>query len=267
MREKPAPIRETQPATIHASWMDPEKQGWVRIYALAIILAIIFAITSAAGTGDQSFAVRLIYWIGLMVGGTAIAQAADRLMGKAGHLFRKQSHRIIIHAFLIIVPITLFVWAVNSLMYRIFLGPEDIFTLLGYTVPICLAMAGLRALMHPIPRQSHRFPPDSAHPVTFRERLPFKFQQADIYAVSAEDHYLRVYSAAGQTLILMRLYDAIRELEGIEGTQTHRSWWVALSAVKEIEKKDGRVCIVLTDGTRAPVSRSFHKALRAEGWL
>lgn len=267
MREKPALIRETQPATTHASWMDPEKYGWVRIYALAIILAIILAITSAAGTGNQSFGVRLVYWIGLMAGGTAIAQGVDGLMGKAGHLFRKQSHRIIIHAFLIIVPITLFVWVVNSLMHRGVLGPEAVFTLLGYTVPICLAMTGLRALMNPIPRQSHRFAPDTSLPVALRERLPFKFQQSEIYAVSAEDHYLRVYTAAGQTQLLMRLYDAIRELEGIEGTQTHRSWWVALGAIREVEKKDGRVCLTLADGTRAPVSRSFHKSLRAEGWF
>jgi len=271
MRETPPPVRETPSSTARASRITPEavqaRLVWLRVYGLAAILGVILAITAAAGTEHLSLPVRLFYWLGTMLGGTAIAHRVDLLMGAAGHLFRKQSHRIIIHAFLIIVPISLFVWGVNSLMHRTLLGPEAIFRLLGYTIPICLAMASLRALMHPIPRQSHSFPPDSAHPVAFRERLPFKFQQADIYAVSAEDHYLRIYSAAGQTLILMRLYDAIRELEGIEGSQTHRSWWVALGAVREVEKKDGKVCLVLSDGTRAPVSRRFQKALRTEGWL
>ncbi|MFT4090317.1 MAG: LytTR family DNA-binding domain-containing protein [Asticcacaulis sp.] len=267
MRENPSDVRETAETATRASWMTSERFLWVRVYALAATLALVFSFTSAAGTGNQSLVVRLIYWMALMLGGTAIAYFVDSLMEKAGHLFRKQSHRVIIHAFLIIVPITLFVWGVNSVMAHSLLGPSAIFTLLGYTVPICLAMAGIRALMHPIPLQSQGFPPNAAQSVAFRERLPFKFQQADIYAVSAEDHYLRVYTAAGQTLILMRLYDGIKELEGIAGTQTHRSWWVALSAVRDIEKKDGKVCLVLADGTRAPVSRRFQKALRAEGWI
>lgn len=154
MREKPAPMRETPSSTARASWMTPERLLWLRVYALAFILAMVFAITAAAGTETHSLLVRLIYWTGIMLGGTAIAHMVDSLMEKAGHLFRKQSHRIIIHAFLIIVPITLFVWVVNSLMHRTFPGPETVLTLLGYTVPICLAMASLRALMNPIPQQS-----------------------------------------------------------------------------------------------------------------
>ena len=37
--------------------------------------------------------------------------------------------------------------------------------------------------------------------------------------MEAEDHYLRLHTSKGQDLILMRLSDAIAELEGIEGAR------------------------------------------------
>jgi DNA-binding LytR/AlgR family response regulator len=85
--------------------------------------------------------------------------------------------------------------------------------------------------------------------------------------VEAEDHYLRLHTSLGQDLILMRLGDAVTELEGIEGARTHRSWWVARDAVSRVEREDGRVRLVLVDGASAPVSRAYIKALRAAGWF
>ena len=68
-------------------------------------------------------------------------------------------------------------------------------------------------------------------------------------------------------MILMRLYDAIKELEGIEGSQTHRSWWVAKEAVAETIRGDGRINLKLSNGELAPVSRSFQNALKAQNWI
>ena len=93
-----------------------------------------------------------------------------------------------------------------------------------------------------------------------------KLRGAALYAVEAEDHYLRVHTDRGSDLILMRLSDAVSELEGIEGAQTHRSWWVAKDAVADVSRGDGRATLVLKDGAHAPVSRTFARALRAEGW-
>ena len=54
----------------------------------------------------------------------------------------------------------------------------------------------------------------------FRARLPDGFRSADLWALEAEDHYLRVHSSAGTTLILMRLSDAVAALARLEGAQT-----------------------------------------------
>ena len=103
--------------------------------------------------------------------------------------------------------------------------------------------------------------------VRFAERLPPKLRGAAVWAVEAEDHYLRLHTSKGQDLILMRLSDAIAELDGIEGAQVHRSWWVARDAIADIARADGRATLTLQDGSEVPVSRTYAKLLREAGWL
>ena len=64
----------------------------------------------------------------------------------------------------------------------------------------------------------------------------------------------------------MRLSDAVAELQGLEGAQTHRSWWVARDAVRDVRRGDGRATLTLEGGISVPVSRRHARALRAAGW-
>jgi DNA-binding LytR/AlgR family response regulator len=107
----------------------------------------------------------------------------------------------------------------------------------------------------------------SATPAKFLERLPLKLRGAEVWAVEAEDHYLRLHTSKGQDLILMRLADAVSELEGIEGAQVHRSWWVARDAIADARRGDGRATLTLKDGAEAPVSRTYARLLRERGWI
>jgi DNA-binding LytR/AlgR family response regulator len=59
----------------------------------------------------------------------------------------------------------------------------------------------------------------------------------------------------------------LAELQGIEGAQVHRSWWVARDAVSSSRRVDGRLVLVLRNGTETPVSRTFTRALKEDGWL
>ena len=103
--------------------------------------------------------------------------------------------------------------------------------------------------------------PAGAPPARFLARLPAKLAGASLWAVEAEDHYLRLHTSKGQDLILLRLADALGELEGIEGARTHRSWWVARDAVAAVERAEGRTTLTLPDGAKAPVSRTNWNAL------
>jgi hypothetical protein len=106
-----------------------------------------------------------------------------------------------------------------------------------------------------------------AVPPRFLDRLPPRLRGAEIWAVQAEDHYLRLHTSKGQDLILMRLSDAMAELKGIDGAQTHRSWWVARAAISDVRKGERSATIRLPDETEAPVSRSQARTLRERGWI
>ncbi len=121
---------------------------------------------------------------------------------------------------------------------------------------------------------SERYKPKPEHEVTgqdaakhFLEHLPMKYRDAELYAVSSEDHYLRVHTNKGDELILMRLSDAIHNLKNANGLQTHRSWWVAASAISDVKKENGRLELNLKSGVSAPVSRRYQSAVKAANWF
>ena len=96
----------------------------------------------------------------------------------------------------------------------------------------------------------------------FLERLPVKYRTSELYAVSSEDHYLRAHTSVGEEMILMRLADAMRELAGADGLQTHRSWWVSRDGISDIKKDSGKLTLVLKSGKEVPVSRTYIKPVR-----
>lgn len=99
------------------------------------------------------------------------------------------------------------------------------------------------------------------HEPTFWDRVP-KAIGRDLVALSAELHYMRVYTLEGEALILFPFGQAVSELEEVAaGLQIHRSHWVSLSQVEKVLRKgQGGLCITST-GAKFPVSRSRRKAL------
>jgi LytTr DNA-binding domain len=103
-------------------------------------------------------------------------------------------------------------------------------------------------------------------PSAFSARLPIGF--GPLIALSNEDHYVRAHTAASSVLILIRLRDAIAELDpALDGMQVHRSWWVARGAVTGHVTEARAVRLLLSNGVEVPVSRDRIAALKAECWL
>jgi len=270
IRETTAPAAGASPvaglvARITAPW--GERQ-WLRVYASASALALFMSLTGAFGTQAFPSLTRMAYWLSVMLAGCVVTQAASLVMDR---FLRLEPLAEAIVQFCLSMPgLTLEVWAITA----VYAGhPPQLANLPAYLGPVAIVtvvMSILQYLVHREPKQSHVFAPEQTAQTpagAFRERLPFRFRQADIHALSAEDHYLRVYTSAGETLILTRLYDAIRELEGIEGSQTHRSWWVAKDAVRDVKRNDGRVTLILPGEVSVPVSRSYARPLKDSGWL
>ena len=82
-----------------------------------------------------------------------------------------------------------------------------------------------------------------------------------------EDHYVRAHTPAGSTLLLLRMRDAVAELDGVDGLRVHRSWWVARNAVAGMRREGRNIRLILTNGVEAPVARGETERLRREGWI
>jgi DNA-binding LytR/AlgR family response regulator len=98
------------------------------------------------------------------------------------------------------------------------------------------------------------------------DRLPLDGHGA-LLALSAEDHDVRVVTRTGETLVLMRLADAMRETGDVPGLQVHRSHWVARNAVRAVWRSGEGALLTLVTGRELPASRRFIPALRQAGLL
>ena len=243
------------------------RRDLVRSICVAVAAALVLTLTGAFGTGAEPFLERLVYWLLVMAAGSAWGQLSQNLLAGRMDLDGRPWLHILALTVLVAVPMCLFVWAATGLFFRGELYPVAALPLV--VVPVVTVTAAVSALVvllgRATPVQTHASA-DAARPARFIERLPLHLYGARLIAVEAEDHYLRVHTDRGSDLILMRLSDALEELEGLEGAQTHRSWWVARDAVRSARRGDGRATLTLDGGLTAPVSRRYSRALREAGW-
>jgi hypothetical protein len=247
-------------------------------FLLAIGIGVVMAIIAPLQTDQIGLLPRLAYWQILMLSGATLGLGITELVERWGRLHRWPWLEVPLIGTLIALPLTMIVMGTGAMFFGV--NASGIFRFsynFGITALISIAIT---ALGHAINGNKDREPQimSSAVPVTetaapmqqnrFTERLPLPVRSLPITALQAEDHYLRVHFAGGQsTLILMRLSDAIAELPSDKGAQTHRSWWVSKDAVCNVVKGDGRATLTVGNGIEAPVSRSFYKALSNMGWL
>jgi hypothetical protein len=96
------------------------------------------------------------------------------------------------------------------------------------------------------------------------DRLPARLGR-EVVALGMEDHYVRVYTRRGDTLVLMRMADAIGELAAADGVQVHRSWWVARPSVVAVERRGRAGVIRLDTGLEVPAARRRLAELKGLG--
>ncbi len=238
--------------------------SWAKGLGAAAAVGLFLAFSGAFGSGPEPFIQRLIYWESLMLAGSVIGGLIANAYARSTALDDRPYLRGVLMSVTIAVPVTLMVWTVTNLLSGRPWTVADIPYFLGPVYLICAVMTIIGHLLDR-PPETHAQAPDAAPP-RFLDRLPPKLRGSTIHAVESEDHYLRVHTDRGSDLILMRLSDAVSELEGLEGAQVHRSWWVAKDAVVGARRGDGRATLTLKGGIEAPVSRRYAPALRKSGW-
>lgn len=236
-----------------------------RNLGVSALAGLLLAYTGAFGTIEAPLSLRLAYWIGVMVGGGLWAALCTKLVRRFIDLDDRPWLEVAVLTAVISGPLTVGVWFVTGLVFvgRVY-SLEALPYLLGPVAAVTATVAAVNIFLGRVV-QTHA-DPAAPRPVAFLDRLPPRLRGARLVAVQSEDHYLRLHTDRGSDLILMRLSDALRELEGLEGAQTHRSWWVARDAVRDVARGDGRATLTLEGGVQAPVSRRHGRALRAAGW-
>lgn len=240
---------------------------WTRNLAIAAAAGIFLALIGAFETGETPLPTRLLYWVPIMLAGGVLGYFMAMLVNRFSSADRNPWLFGAILAGVITIPATFLVWGWTALFFP---AVRHIEVLPGFAFNVLLisvAMTAVTTIANRPGRITHAPPAGAAPaPVRFLERLPPKLKGAALYAVSAEDHYLRLHTSKGSDLVLMRMSDAIAELEGVEGAQTHRSWWVARDAVESTRRDGDRLTLVLKGGAEAPVSRPNIRPLRDAGW-
>lgn len=250
--------------------------------ATALALGVFLAVTGPFGTyQDLSVGMRYAYWVGLVLVGylniLIVAHALAALRPHMGHLWR-----IAIVTLGSAVPTSFAVAWVESLTRLTRPMPLVVLPRLFVSVAVIQLLMLLiftrlrpswRALLFtedaqpaPPPEEAVApLPAAAAVPQPFMQRIPAHLGQ-DLLALGAEDHYLRIITAKGSDLILMRLGDALKELAPESGLQVHRSWWVARGAVMSVRRDGARTMLVLGNEQEVPVSRTYLAAVREAGW-
>lgn len=248
-----------------------DQTGWLRGLGIALVVGVFLALSGAFADEGASLIQRLAYWMPIM----GIGALWGGFIARAFFPPREDDDaspgvwlNCLWAALAMAVPFTGLVWTASWLVFGHQIPWRGLPYLFGSTFILSLAMTVLNTLVESR-RQAMRWlraTPAPLKPVRFLERLPPRLRGADLHAIEAEDHYLRLHTSKGQDLILMRLGDAVDELQGLEGAQVHRSWWVARAAVEDVRRGDGRAVLTLKGGIEVPVSRTYSRLLRDAGW-
>lgn len=226
----------------------------------SILAGGILTVMAPYGTQALSLIPRTAYWIGFCISGGLGAVSVDYYIRK-----HRPELSLVQKAFWQSLGATLTVSVLLLGLIQILNGtiPLSYYSLIPVKIwIISFLICGIDLSIKRNMKSAHQ----NSIPSLLSKLKP-ELQSADIYALSSEDHYVRVHTSNGDDLIYMRLKDAITEIFPLPGLSPHRSWWVAKDGFNEITRNNGKHQIILKNNRAAPVSRSKLSSLNKAGWL
>jgi DNA-binding LytR/AlgR family response regulator len=239
-----------------------------RFWATFAVVVLLFTITGPYGTmNSMPVGTRFAYWLLVQTVAWSIAISFSVM---AEILLRRQISsmfwRMMVGSLVAAVPIA------ASLSVIGFALTGDVTTLVSllqqivFTTPLCALFCLLTYMtMHSqIAAASGIANPTidkTDSPVPILARLKPE-NRGPILRLTVQDHYTEVVTNRGRELILLRFADAIRETGTVEGMRLHRSHWVAYAHVERLKRDNGKLFVVMQDGTAIPVSRPYAEDAR-----
>lgn len=237
------------------------------LYAIWALTSGLVGFAGPFGTYDRfGFGVRLLFW-GVIVGasiaaGTAIRVWVQSLDDKHGYW-----RSILVASFVVAVFLALPLTMLGDYFASAERGHvPPLYEIAVIIFVIAVSVSASRRLIvdeQTELRSQNAHPDEAEDPPRLLERVS-PDERGPIYRVSVDDHYVRLVTEAAETELLMRFSDALKELDGADGMQVHRSHWVARAAVTGHRLEKSRMFLKLVDGAEVPVSRSFRKPVENE---
>jgi hypothetical protein len=265
IREQPRIFREWRrvlllPAT---AGRDAIRSSPARTLTIAVIAATFLAVIGPFGTWQEPLPERLGFWIIGIGGSVWVGFGLDRCLRRNTWLRHRPTTRALANVALFAAPAGLIASAAAAIIQG---APID-WGLYWRTVPqILLVGLAFVALFHLGAHQGVPAASEMPEDSVLGGLLPLKLSGARLLAIEAEDHYVRIHTDRGASLVLMAFETALAKVAYLDGMRVHRSWWVARAAVVGIQRGDGRATLALPGGLQAPVSRRYARILRSEGW-
>lgn len=264
----------------------PMKQSLVRKLfvdlSVMTVIGVFLALIGPLGSMDDPLALRLMVWLGLAYAGYFIYSPVGWVVEKMHQTYDLPRAALWVAGTLIAsVPMAVIVWSLNQINAPVYRFPSANQALVHYAYVLVIG-GGITLLFNVIsigssepaaepaapPQASQQSQPQPAALSQPRliDRLPPALG-SDVIALEMEDHYVRVHTALGSEMVLMRLRDAIAEMDGVEGRQVHRSWWVARGAVEDVLRDGRNIRLKIARDIEAPVSRAQVSELKDAGWI
>ncbi|WP_328803298.1 LytTR family DNA-binding domain-containing protein [Ruegeria haliotis] len=211
---------------------------------------------------DLPFALRLLFWSGVMVLALTVTWTARKLVRENLTPLNLPA-RDLVFAGLILALFTPSLWMLAWVL----------FTFGGHIAPGAQPVAIYGVLFSAgllLARRGDLSAPEDEEPVPTTprlvRRLPASFQ-GQICRLTVKDHNVDVVTSEGTFTIRSRFTDAIAEMEPVPGHCSHRSHWVTDASIVGTEKVDGKTFLRLKNGDFVPVSRKYKPKLEEDGLI
>ncbi|CDN48636.1 LytTR family DNA-binding domain-containing protein [Neorhizobium galegae] len=251
-------------------------RSW-RFWTTFTLVILIFVVTGPYGTLERmTLGVRLGYWLIVHAVTWTIAiclsiMAEILLRNRINHTLA----RMMIGSLVAALPIGFALGAIDFAFFGHWTEMETGFHRALFALPLCAVFCLLTytAMHRQIAEISTPAPPASPSPAAAQAAWPVSEPEilarlkpqnrGAILRLSVEDHYTDVVTTRGHELVLLRFADALKELGATPGLQVHRSHWVADAHVETLKRDNGKLVLMMKDGTEIPVSRTYMDAVRS----
>ncbi len=228
------------------------------------LTSVVVAFAGPFGTFDShTFLWRIAYWSVLIAAAIVIAiffRTAWRLALK-GKSETCEDIAVAVSLSVVFAPmIAALNWVVG--------GPDaylvmDVWSGMGVVLGVAAGVIAFRRVV----RDSAMSQPSAPARDRLLDRLSVE-KTARVARVYSDNHHVRVIMADGsEHRLLMRLRDAVAEIDVEPGHWVHRSHWVSEAAISCVKQSDGRYVVELPCGNVIPIGPKYRPNLVEAGLL